>query len=114
MPWICEHPQDQVTYSNLHNTTRFQTRLALAPLAPALLACGASAQMSTSCGAGSRSQEFAKLVKSDEQWRKLLDEDAYEVLFEEDTERPFSSPLNDITEAGTFVCRALLPADLPE
>ncbi len=39
-------------------------------------------------------------------WRKLLTPAAYAVLFEEDTERPFSSPLNNEHRAGTFVCAA--------
>jgi peptide-methionine (R)-S-oxide reductase len=39
-------------------------------------------------------------------WRAALPADAYRVLFEEDTERPFSSPLNDEKRRGVFVCRA--------
>lgn len=39
-------------------------------------------------------------------WRGKLSTASYEVLFEEDTERPFSSPLNDEKRAGTFVCAA--------
>ena len=40
------------------------------------------------------------------EWKKLLSPAAYAVLFQEDTERPFSSPLNDEHGAGTFVCAA--------
>lgn len=40
------------------------------------------------------------------QWRDQLPDSAYDVLFEEDTERPFTSPLNDEKRAGIFVCRA--------
>ncbi len=39
-------------------------------------------------------------------WKTLLSPAAYAVLFREDTERPFSSPLNDEHRAGTFVCAA--------
>jgi peptide-methionine (R)-S-oxide reductase len=39
-------------------------------------------------------------------WRKLLSAEAYGVLFREDTERPFSSPLNDEHRPGTFICAA--------
>ncbi|MGE0820862.1 MAG: peptide-methionine (R)-S-oxide reductase MsrB [Candidatus Binatia bacterium] len=49
---------------------------------------------------------IAKLDKPLEEWRKLLPAPAFAVLFEEDTERPFSSPLNDEKRAGTFVCAA--------
>lgn len=47
-----------------------------------------------------------KLVKSREEWRALLPADAYQVLFEEATERPGSSPLYGEKRAGTFVCAA--------
>jgi len=48
----------------------------------------------------------ASLNKSQAEWRRLLPADRYRVLFEEGTERPFSSPLNDEKRAGTFVCAA--------
>ena len=38
-----------------------------------------------------------------EQYRAILDPERYGVLFEENTERPFTSPLNDEKRAGTFV-----------
>lgn len=47
-----------------------------------------------------------RLEKPLADWKKLLPANAYAVLFEEDTERPFSSPLNDEHRAGTFVCAA--------
>ncbi|EGB10070.1 hypothetical protein AURANDRAFT_16484, partial [Aureococcus anophagefferens] len=43
---------------------------------------------------------------SDEEWRATLSEDAYYVLREEGTEPPRSSPLNDVTDPGTFLCKA--------
>lgn len=46
------------------------------------------------------------LKKSKAEWRKLLPEQSYEVLFEEDTERPGSSPLNNEKRAGTYTCAA--------
>ena len=47
-----------------------------------------------------------QLVKSKSEWAALLPQPAYRVLFEEDTERPFSSPLNDEKRDGLYVCRA--------
>ena len=41
-----------------------------------------------------------------ESWRPLLSEASYEVLFEEDTEPPMSSPLNGEKRPGTYVCAA--------
>lgn len=50
------------------------------------------------------------LKRDIDSWRKQLPKDAYDVLFEEDTERAFTSPLNDEKRPGLFVCRA---CDLP-
>ena len=46
------------------------------------------------------------LNKSKSDWKVLLPSERYAVLFEEDTERPFSSPLNHEKRKGTFVCAA--------
>lgn len=46
------------------------------------------------------------LTKSKDEWRKLVSPEAFHVLFEEGTERPGSSPLNDEKRAGTFICVA--------
>lgn len=46
------------------------------------------------------------LRKSKAEWASLLPQQAYRVLFEEDTERPGSSPLNQEKRDGTFVCAA--------
>jgi peptide-methionine (R)-S-oxide reductase len=53
-----------------------------------------------------RGQAVTKLEKPKAEWRKLLPADAYAVLFEERTERAFSSPLDKEKRAGTFVCAA--------
>lgn len=50
--------------------------------------------------------DIKPLTKSDDQWRQLLEPNRYEVLFEEATERPFSSLLNDEKRTGTFICAA--------
>jgi peptide-methionine (R)-S-oxide reductase len=42
------------------------------------------------------------------EWRSLLPGDRYVVLFEEGTERAFTSPLDQEKRAGTFVCAACL------
>ncbi|MGI9329668.1 MAG: peptide-methionine (R)-S-oxide reductase MsrB [Gammaproteobacteria bacterium] len=47
-----------------------------------------------------------KLDKSKDAWRKELDGDRYAILFQEDTERAGTSPLNDEKRDGTFVCAA--------
>jgi peptide-methionine (R)-S-oxide reductase len=47
---------------------------------------------------------------TDADWKKKLPAPSYEVLRHEDTERPFSNPLNNEHRKGTFVC---LGCDLP-
>ncbi|MCP8884513.1 peptide-methionine (R)-S-oxide reductase MsrB [Devosia sp. XJ19-1] len=41
---------------------------------------------------------------TDEEWQAKLEPAAYRVLRHEDTERPYTSPLNDEKRAGTFHC----------
>ncbi len=45
-----------------------------------------------------------EIVKSDEEWKRLLSPAAYKVLRHEATERPYSSPLNKEHRKGTFAC----------
>jgi len=56
--------------------------------------------------ASSRDEEFTVLEKSKTEWRKLLEPARYAILFEEATERAFTSPLNEEKRKGTFVCAA--------
>lgn len=45
-----------------------------------------------------------KIMKTDKEWKAILEPMQYKVLRSEDTERPFSSPLNDEKRKGVFVC----------
>jgi peptide-methionine (R)-S-oxide reductase len=45
-----------------------------------------------------------EIERTEAEWRKLLTPAQFKVLREEDTEKPFSSPLNDEKRAGTFFC----------
>ncbi len=47
---------------------------------------------------------ITKIYRTDEEWKKMLTKEQYEVLREEGTERPFSSPLNNEKRAGVFAC----------
>jgi peptide-methionine (R)-S-oxide reductase len=51
-----------------------------------------------------------EIVKSDEEWRATLSEAQFQVLRKEDTERPFTSPLNEEKRVGNFHCAG---CDLP-
>ena len=90
----------------------------LALLPPALLAPLSAAHAFTSPShqdlmsspsdlhAGAMPDPVTKLAKPRAEWKRLLARPQYEVLFEEDTERPGSSPLNAEKRDGTFVCAA--------
>ena len=54
----------------------------------------------------SKIEEIEKLEKPKAEWRKLLSPESYSVLFEERTERSFSSPLDKEKRKGLFVCAA--------
>ena len=54
----------------------------------------------------SASGAFPPIDKSRKEWRELLSAEQYRVLFEEGTERPWTSPLNDEKRTGTYVCAA--------
>jgi len=63
--------------------------------------------------AGSRAQDKAAAAaaikpfrKSTAEWKKLLPPERFNILFQEGTEPPGSSPLNAEKRAGTFVCAA--------
>jgi len=47
-----------------------------------------------------------KLVRSDAEWKKILTPAQYDVLRDEGTERPFTSPHNAEKRKGTFICVA--------
>ncbi len=51
-------------------------------------------------------RSIAKLDKPLSEWRRLIPSAAYTVLFEEGTEPPGSSPLNQEKRSGTFICAA--------
>ena len=66
---------------------------------------GQSAQKSSK-GNSTSSKGITKVTKTNEEWKKTLSPDQYYVTREKGTERPFSSPLNEIHEEGVFECVA--------
>jgi peptide-methionine (R)-S-oxide reductase len=52
----------------------------------------------------SKETKTYKVEKTNAEWKEQLSPIAYNVLREAGTEKPFSSPLNDIKKEGTFVC----------
>ena len=54
--------------------------------------------------------KIEKIVKTEEEWKKILTPEQFYVLRKEGTERPFSSPLDKEKRKGTFLCAG---CDLP-
>jgi peptide-methionine (R)-S-oxide reductase len=53
-----------------------------------------------------KSLNLTPLNKSEKDWRGIVSKKEFDILFEEGTERPNSSPLNYVKEKGTFICAA--------
>ncbi len=52
------------------------------------------------------SLDTSPLKKTEDEWEALLSSKEFHILFEEGTEPPGSSPLNNVKEKGTFICAA--------
>src|SRR5438552_112201 len=53
-----------------------------------------------------KSKGIKKVIKTDAEWKQILTPEQYNVMRQKGTEAPFTSPLNDIHEPGTFECAA--------
>jgi peptide-methionine (R)-S-oxide reductase len=78
--------------------TRTTRRTALA-----WLGAGAAFPILAACSSEARAETF-RVSMSESQWRGKLTPAQYGVLREENTERPFTSPLNKEKRAGVFLC----------
>ena len=58
----------------------------------------------------SEEKGITKIVKTDEEWKKILTSEQYEITRQKGTEAPYTSPLNDNHEKGVFHC---VCCDLP-
>jgi peptide-methionine (R)-S-oxide reductase len=81
-------------------------KFAIAVFALALTAAGIALAAAPAKAAKGTSEVIEKIVKTDEEWKKILTPEQYSVLRHEGTERAFTSPLNNIHEKGVFVCAA--------
>lgn len=57
-------------------------------------------------GKHGKSKGIKKVTKTNEEWKRTLTPEQYYVTREKGTERPFTSPLNEAHEDGTFECVA--------
>jgi peptide-methionine (R)-S-oxide reductase len=81
---------------------------ALGAIAALLILPGFARRKKDEAMGAAKEGDIARLDKPLSEWKKILPRDRYAVLFEEDTEPPFSSRLNDEKRTGTFVCAACL------
>jgi len=75
-------------------------------MASVLALAFAAIPVSQAAAAGSEAAGFTRLVKTHDEWRKLLPPERFSILFQEETERAGTSPLAEEKRAGTFVCAA--------
>jgi peptide-methionine (R)-S-oxide reductase len=69
----------------------------------AMLAAGVALVRPFDRALAAAAERFA-LTRSEAEWRKLLSPAQYRVLREEETERPWSSPLNKEKRKGHYLC----------
>ena len=74
------------------------------------LALGALAALDARAASGKGREEIGRVVKSDEEWKRLLTPEQFEVTRRGGTEAPGSSPLTEEHRRGTFLC---VCCDLP-
>jgi peptide-methionine (R)-S-oxide reductase len=67
------------------------------------IAAGGSALFKLFAADSAQAETF-EVTKTDAEWRKILTPDQYNILRQEGTEPPFSSPLLNEHRAGTFHC----------
>ena len=49
---------------------------------------------------------MSKIFKDDSEWKKILDDESYNVTRLSGTEKPFSGKYNDFYEKGNYYCKA--------
>jgi len=68
-----------------------------------LTACRQEIQSSRQFSNGEKSM-IKKIIKSDDEWKKILTPEQFRVMRKAGTERPFSGRYNDHYEKGTYLC----------
>lgn len=105
------------------NRRSFLSRLAIVAAGPTLLAaCGKSHSASINGTASDSTytapvtadslwihdtpRDIERLDTAPTDWKSVVSEDAYHILFEEGTERRYTSPLLEEKRRGTYICAA--------
>ena len=81
-------------------------RLFIAGAVSSALAIAVSRNIGAVTDTSETKGDVMPLDKTKDEWKELLETQQYEVLFNEATEGPWSSPLNKEKRDGTYVCAA--------
>jgi peptide-methionine (R)-S-oxide reductase len=73
-------------------------------IALAGVAAAPQAVIRAATGAEPATSPIEKIVKSEDEWRRILTPAQFEILRKDGTEPPYSSPLDKETRKGTYVC----------
>ena len=87
----------------LRSGTMFGTLLAVGGLSFASACKGQTAAVGNTTGK-KIDLPFEKIVKTDAEWKKILTPEQYRITRQAGTETPYTSPLTDLKDNGTFVC----------
>ena len=83
-----------------------ERRLFIAGAITSALAIAASRGVIAATDSASMKGDFPSINKTREEWQNLLNTEQYKVLFEDGTESPWTSILNDEKREGVYICTA--------
>jgi len=86
-------------------TTMRKLTLALALCLTTLFACNSQVR-ENSKSKNNTTMDSTKVVKSEEEWKKILTPEQYAILREKGTDRPFTGKYYLTTDKGTYLCAA--------
>jgi methionine-R-sulfoxide reductase len=86
-------------------TTMRKLTLALALCLTTLFACNSQVRESSK-SKNNTAMDSTKVVKSEEEWKKILTPEQYAILREKGTDRPFTGKYYLTTDKGTYLCAA--------
>ncbi|CAN5396546.1 peptide-methionine (R)-S-oxide reductase MsrB [soil metagenome] len=88
----------------ISTTRRTLIGAAIAAIGSAVLFDRFAGEPAEAAGKPAAADEIFPVTHTDEEWKRMLDPGAYQVLRHEGTERPYTSPLNDEHRTGLFAC----------
>lgn len=73
-------------------------------LSAVLILCSSCKQKQTVSPEQRKTEMAGKIIKSDEEWKKILTPEQYRITQQKGTESPFSGQYDNFKEKGTFKC----------